>query len=481
LKRDVRVVPVLVDDAQLPASGDLPDVLQPLLRRNAVELRDARWDADIEQLITSLERIVTRHDGPLRLEAPPRGRWRWAAAIAALVISVGAAAAFGPRACATPPADTVTSNTSSPAAPAPSAAEPVAPKPSPAKPPSPRPESKPVPIPNVVGRQLSDAREILRRAGVEVARVIYRDENSQAVDLVVAQFEAGANDGLRAVTLSAVARVAVVIHHRSDDGTVARRLAGALTSSAASPGLTVRTLEMEQLRPGAAGRVAYSDAALAGPAGDMARDASAWLEKNDPGRPALSTVLQSSVVPRTIVIGLPDRGGARSSSSVPPIPNVRGMTLSAARRTLSAAGMTNIEYKWSVDGSRTPLEVFDQSEVAGGAGGRTVVLQAVAKGTLLLYHLAADAAAAERFTRALQPNLNLMGILVRPIRLTAPRPELVGKVASADDFLNKEALTIAGLARSWFAKQAGRQPRIEVVSNAGGNSRQITFGLPSLQ
>ena len=58
LKRDVRVVPVLVDGARLPAAAELPDVLQPLLRRNAVELRDARWDADIDQLIASLERIV---------------------------------------------------------------------------------------------------------------------------------------------------------------------------------------------------------------------------------------------------------------------------------------------------------------------------------------------------------------------------------------------------------------------------------------
>ena len=71
LKRDVRVVPVLVDGARLPAAADLPEELQPLLRRNAVELRDARWDADIEQLVASLERIVKPNAEPWRLERGP--------------------------------------------------------------------------------------------------------------------------------------------------------------------------------------------------------------------------------------------------------------------------------------------------------------------------------------------------------------------------------------------------------------------------
>jgi hypothetical protein len=376
----------------------------------------------------------------------------------------------------------VTADAPPPAEPAPRAGEPAAPKPSPATPPpSPRPESSPAPIPNVVGRQLSDAREILRRAGVEVARVLYRDDRTKAVDLVVAQFDAKANDGVRAVVLSAIARVAVVIHHLPDDNAMARRLAGALTSSDASAGLTVRTLEMQQLRPGAPGRVAYSDSALADTAGVIAKEASDWLAKNDPGRPAVATALQPSVVSRTIVIGLPDRAGAGSASGRPPIPDVRGLTLRDARRALAAAGVTDIQYKLSLDAGRTPLEVFGQSAVAGGTGVRTAVLEVGAKGTLFLYYLAPDAPTAERFSRALQANANLYGILVRPIRLTAPRPELVGKVASADDLLFKEAVSLAGFARTWFAQETGRQLRIVGVSNAGGDSRQIMFGLPSLR
>ena len=483
LKRNVRVVPVLVDGARLPTAGDLPEELQPLLRRNAVELRDARWDADIEQLIASLERIVTRSDGPLRIESPPRGRLRWVAAIAVLALSATAAAVYGPRACASPPPRSVATTAPAAAAPSPSAAAPVASSPSPAPPPSPRPNPPvpgPVPIPDVVGRQLSDAREILRRAGVDVARVLYRDDRTKAADLVVVQSDARASSGSpRAVVLTAVARAAVVIHHRPDDADMARRLAGALTAAEATSGLAVQTLEMTALRPEGIARVSYSDGALADTAGAIAKDASAWLAQNDSGRPALSAALQRSVVARTIVIGLPGPGSTDSPSTA--LPDVRGMTLGAARRTLSAAGVTNVQYKWSADGSRTALEVFDQSEVTGGSGGRTVVLQVGAKGTLFLYYLAADAPIVERFTRALQGNMNLYGILVRPIRLTAPRPTLVGKVASADAMLSREARTIATFTTNWFAKEAGRQLGIETVSNAGGDPRQITFGLPSLQ
>ena len=57
LKRDVRLIPVLVEDAQPPAATDLPDDLKGLARREAHELSDKRWDYDVQQLIAALERI----------------------------------------------------------------------------------------------------------------------------------------------------------------------------------------------------------------------------------------------------------------------------------------------------------------------------------------------------------------------------------------------------------------------------------------
>lgn len=57
LRRQVRVVPVLVEGALMPGADDLPEALRGLVRRQAVELRDTRWDADTEDLIAALERM----------------------------------------------------------------------------------------------------------------------------------------------------------------------------------------------------------------------------------------------------------------------------------------------------------------------------------------------------------------------------------------------------------------------------------------
>jgi hypothetical protein len=57
LARDVRVIPVLVGDAQMPDADELPASMAPLLRRNAYSISDRRWKYDVEQLIAILEKI----------------------------------------------------------------------------------------------------------------------------------------------------------------------------------------------------------------------------------------------------------------------------------------------------------------------------------------------------------------------------------------------------------------------------------------
>lgn len=54
LKRNIRVVPVLVGGAALPTEDELPDGLKGLLRRNACELSDTRWEYDVRQLVLRL-------------------------------------------------------------------------------------------------------------------------------------------------------------------------------------------------------------------------------------------------------------------------------------------------------------------------------------------------------------------------------------------------------------------------------------------
>ncbi|HET9442573.1 MAG TPA: TIR domain-containing protein, partial [Acidimicrobiales bacterium] len=54
LQRSLPVVPVLVGGARLPAAGELPDDLRPLLARQATALHDGTWHRDVDHLLRSL-------------------------------------------------------------------------------------------------------------------------------------------------------------------------------------------------------------------------------------------------------------------------------------------------------------------------------------------------------------------------------------------------------------------------------------------
>jgi len=58
LRRNVRVIPVLVRGGAMPKSEQLPEELRLLTRRQALELQHDRWNADIERLITALEKTL---------------------------------------------------------------------------------------------------------------------------------------------------------------------------------------------------------------------------------------------------------------------------------------------------------------------------------------------------------------------------------------------------------------------------------------
>src|SRR6266566_424500 len=58
LKRNIPIIPVLVEEATMPAPADLPDAIQSLAFRNAAEIRAGRdLRQHIEQLIVGLEAI----------------------------------------------------------------------------------------------------------------------------------------------------------------------------------------------------------------------------------------------------------------------------------------------------------------------------------------------------------------------------------------------------------------------------------------
>ena len=65
LKRDVRVIPVLLDGVEMPSFHDLPEALQPLAWRNAARIRhDPDFRRDIERIIDVIERSLTDISNP---------------------------------------------------------------------------------------------------------------------------------------------------------------------------------------------------------------------------------------------------------------------------------------------------------------------------------------------------------------------------------------------------------------------------------
>lgn len=59
LDHDIRIIPVLLDGAQMPAPRTLPPKLEGLVRRQALPLHDATFDADLNRLAARLERVRT--------------------------------------------------------------------------------------------------------------------------------------------------------------------------------------------------------------------------------------------------------------------------------------------------------------------------------------------------------------------------------------------------------------------------------------
>ena len=54
LAAGLRVIPLLIDGAAMPTEAQLPDELHPLARRNALEIDNSRFAADIERLVAAL-------------------------------------------------------------------------------------------------------------------------------------------------------------------------------------------------------------------------------------------------------------------------------------------------------------------------------------------------------------------------------------------------------------------------------------------
>jgi formylglycine-generating enzyme required for sulfatase activity len=98
LKRGIPVVPVVLDDTEIPSAQSLPDDLQALARRNGERLEHESFDADVERLIRGLpattlkpkSRPPTIPKAPSQ-PRPPLQRKRWLGVVGSLAVLAMAA------------------------------------------------------------------------------------------------------------------------------------------------------------------------------------------------------------------------------------------------------------------------------------------------------------------------------------------------------------------------------------------------------
>jgi hypothetical protein len=70
LARNIRIIPVLVQDTPPPRAEDLPPSLARLARRNAIELSDARWAYDVDRLARTIQGILGEEAPPPAADPP---------------------------------------------------------------------------------------------------------------------------------------------------------------------------------------------------------------------------------------------------------------------------------------------------------------------------------------------------------------------------------------------------------------------------
>jgi hypothetical protein len=58
------VIPVLVEDASVPDTEEVPEEIRGLTRLNAFELTHRRWEADVQQVLAAVGTFVGAAKGP---------------------------------------------------------------------------------------------------------------------------------------------------------------------------------------------------------------------------------------------------------------------------------------------------------------------------------------------------------------------------------------------------------------------------------
>ncbi len=201
LKRNVRVIPLLVEGAPLPSVASLPEDLRTLTRRNAFELRDGRWEADIGLLVNALEKALGAGTAPAGTardnKAVASSRRRWAAyaggaavlglALLAIAWWVAGGKDSAPEIHVAKQAPTIPP-VAAPASPGTAAATTGPAQPSAAAAPAvTTPAVQDAKVPRLLGVQRESAAQLLDSAGLKLGTVTSREEAEKTAGTVLAQ------------------------------------------------------------------------------------------------------------------------------------------------------------------------------------------------------------------------------------------------------------------------------------------------------
>jgi membrane-associated protease RseP (regulator of RpoE activity) len=380
LTRDVRVIPVIVEGAAMPGASDLPPDLAALAKRQAVELRDARWIADVDNLADVLDRALSPKTAAIE-SSPSRSRPRraglWGLVAAALVAALVGVVTLVPR---TDP----TASAPPQSAPAPPAGDRSAPvEPQPAADAAPPPEVKQVPPPQssperearidvapqspppstrpangFLGVRMTDpppdARGAVTRGAIVQSLATggpAANAGIRAGDLIVEYGGAPVNDAagfnrqtaasapgdaveirLRRGGLVRTLQVVVgdranapgsmgtvVIHYAAaEDEKYARELAAALRETIGDARYAIRTF-MTPRFSGGGGQVRYSTTRLSAMAESVAQGAESSLSRMYGRGVAFAPVLDDRVTASSLIVVMPGRTPAPAASLPDPV------------------------------------------------------------------------------------------------------------------------------------------------------------------
>lgn len=299
LTRNVRVIPVLVEGAAMPGASDLPSDLEGLARRQAVELRDARWSADVDNLADVLDRVLGARTAAIESSPsqtrPGRARF-WGLAAVALVAALVGVVTLIPRIgpISSAPPQTVSG---APAV-APQSA-PVEPQPAPAAAPQISPEQE---------TRTDIVPPDPRRSPPPATRDVASDRANAPGD-----------------------RTTVVIHYASaDDRRIAGELATALRETVNNSRYVIRTLNTSR-NAGSEGQVRYSASGLSALADALAQSAEAMLSKTYGRRVAFTPLVDPRVTATSVVVVMPGRTPAPATPLPDPVITVAYAATADAR------------------------------------------------------------------------------------------------------------------------------------------------------